>query len=236
MAGWSRRLALLLAVVLAIFPALSLAAAAHGYDFGPTSSPANHAHMHGALEHAGARVSLSGDAAEIERAARVVLPGVGAFADCMAGLKALPGMIEALARNVIERGKPFLGICVGMQLMARRGIEHGTHDGLGWLDAEVRPIEPADPALKVPHMGWNELEIASRHPLLDGIEPGAHAYFVHSFAMRCADPKSVIARVDYGGPLVGGAGGGNPVGTPFHPEKSQAVGPPTPRHLLPWPA
>jgi len=179
-------------------------------------------------------VTVSSDAKVLDAAARIVLPGVGAFGDCMAGLKALPGMIEALARNVIERGKPFLGICVGMQLMARRGIEHGTHDGLGWLEAEVRPIDPADRALKVPHMGWNQLDIATRHPVLDGIEPGAHAYFVHSYAMRCADPATVIARVDYGGPLVAVAGRDNIVGTQFHPEKSQTTGLALLRNFLRW--
>ncbi len=122
----------------------------------------------------------------LDAAERIVLPGVGAFGDCMAGLAAIPGMLDALEDNVIRRGKPFLGICVGMQLMARRGIEHGSHRGLGWIAGEVAPIAPADPALKIPHMGWNELDIVdSTHSLLAGIEDGAHAYFVHGFAMRC---------------------------------------------------
>jgi glutamine amidotransferase len=175
----------------------------------------------------GARVTVSAAADALDAAGHIVLPGVGAFADCMAGLGALPGMIEALAENVIRRGKPFLGICVGMQLMARRGIEHGIHDGLGWIDGEVGRIAPADPALKVPHMGWNQLELANggaTHPLLAGIPSGAHAYFVHSYAMSCARPADALARVDYGGPINAVVGRDNLVGTQFHPEKSQAVG------------
>ena len=134
-------------------------------------------------------------------------------------------MRDALERNVIEGGKPFLGICVGMQLMAERGLEHGTHDGFGWIGGDVSPLEPVDKSLKIPHMGWNELELTTPdHPLFAGLGTGAHAYFVHSFAMRCADPGHVLARIDYGGPVVAAVGRDNMAGTQFHPEKSQATG------------
>jgi glutamine amidotransferase len=170
-------------------------------------------------------VTVSADADVLASADHIVLPGVGAFGDCMAGLKALPGMREALEEAVIRRGRPFLGICVGMQLMARRGIEHGTHKGLSWLVGEVAPLDPADPTLKIPHMGWNELIVADRgHPVLAGIESGQHAYFVHSYAFRAADDESVLATVDYGGAVAALVGRDNMVGTQFHPEKSQETG------------
>lgn len=174
-----------------------------------------------------ARVTVTGDAAALDTADRIVLPGVGAFGDCAAGLRALPGMIGALERNVHERKKPFLGICVGMQLMADRGIEHGVHQGLGWIPGEVRPLEPADPALKIPHMGWNVVEPAGRglsHPVLAAFRGGAHAYFVHSYAIRCEDDADVCATADYGGRFAAVVGRGNMIGTQFHPEKSQAAG------------
>ncbi len=170
-------------------------------------------------------VEVSARPEALDAAERIVLPGVGAFGDCMAGLAAIPGMLDALEDNVISRGKPFLGNCVGMQLMARRGIEHGSHRGLGWIAGEVGPIAPADPALKIPHMGWNEIDIVdSTHRLLAGIETGAHAYFVHSFAMRCEGSGETLAWVDYGGRLVAMCGRDNLVGTQFHPEKSQVTG------------
>ena len=170
-----------------------------------------------------ADITVSSEAAAIDAADRIVLPGVGAFADCMAGLSALPGVREALQRNVRQRHKPFLGICVGMQLMAERSLEHGVHQGLGWIAGEVRPI-PAN-GLKVPHMGWNELAVQkSDHPVLAGIASGAHAYFVHSYAMACADAADVAARTEYGSPLVAVVARANLVGTQFHPEKSQATG------------
>ena len=175
----------------------------------------------------GARVAVTGEASALDGADRIVLPGVGAFGDCAAGLRALPGMIGALERNVRERKKPFLGICVGMQLMADRGIEHGVHDGLGWIPGEVRPLEPADPALKIPHMGWNVVEPEGRglvHPVLAAFRGGAHAYFVHSYAIRCADAADVCATADYGGRFAAVVGRGNMIGTQFHPEKSQAAG------------
>ncbi len=171
------------------------------------------------------RVTIATRPSEIEAASHVVLPGVGAFADCKRGLEALPGMVEALDRHVIEGGKPFLGVCVGMQLMAERGLEHGVHEGLGWIKGEVRRLAPSDPALKIPHMGWNDLRFeASRHPVLAGIEPGGDAYFVHSYYFACADASNVIAEVDYGGSIAALIGRENMIGTQFHPEKSQALG------------
>ena len=170
-------------------------------------------------------VAVVSDPGALDQARHIVLPGVGAFGDCLAGLESLAGMRDALERNVIAAGKPFLGICVGMQLMASSGIEHGARAGLGWIDGVVAPIEPADPALKIPHMGWNEIEIVtSDHPVLAGIESGAHAYFVHSFSLQCAHDKDILAGADYGGKLVAIAGRDNMVGTQCHPEKSQATG------------
>jgi glutamine amidotransferase len=168
-------------------------------------------------------VRVSGRAADLDQASHIVLPGVGAFADCRRGLDALPGMVEALHRTVIAGGRPFLGICVGMQLMADIGLEHGRHAGLGWIAGEVARIDVAD-GLKIPHMGWNELQPAAPHPLLAGILPGAHAYFVHSYAFRPADSGHVLASVDYGGPIAAVVGRDNLVGTQFHPEKSQRTG------------
>jgi glutamine amidotransferase len=169
-------------------------------------------------------VAVTGDAATVRAADRVVLPGVGAFADCRRGLAAVPGMEAALRETVIGRGRPFLGICVGMQLMAERGREFETVTGLGWIKGEVSAIVPGDPKLKIPHMGWNQLEECARHPLLDGIVAGEHAYFVHSFAMFCAHRRDVLAVADYGGEIVAAIGRDNLVGTQFHPEKSQATG------------
>jgi glutamine amidotransferase len=156
-----------------------------------------------------------------------VLPGVGAFADCMRGLKAVPGLLEALTEAVQQDGKPFLGICVGMQLLATVGREHTVTQGLDWISGEVRPIAPADPHLKVPHMGWNTLRKLAEHPLLDGIptgEAGLHAYFVHSYQLYPALPADVVAETDYAGPITAVVGRGNVAGTQFHPEKSQTLG------------
>jgi len=183
-----------------------------------------------ALERAAREAGLSTEikvtsrAEDVRAADRVVLPGVGAFADCKNGLMALPGMGEALDEAVIRHGKPFLGICVGMQLMATRGLEFQVTEGLGWIPGEVRAIEPRDPSFKIPHMGWNALEIRKAHPLLDGIKSGDHAYFVHSFQLVCANPEDMIATVDYAGPITAMVGRGNFAGTQFHPEKSQATG------------
>lgn len=176
-----------------------------------------------AREHAtGHDIVVTGDPGDVARAERIVLPGVGAFADCMRGLCAVAGMREALQDAVIAKGKPFLGICVGMQLMADVGREFGDTPGLGWIEGEVVRLAPADKDLKIPHMGWNELTILRPHPVLDGIADGAHAYFVHSFEFRA--PAHVLATTDYGGPVTAMVGRDNLVGTQFHPEKSQAVG------------
>ncbi|MFN4283611.1 MAG: imidazole glycerol phosphate synthase subunit HisH [Alphaproteobacteria bacterium] len=169
-------------------------------------------------------VKVSADAKDLAAAERIVLPGVGAFGDCKRGLEALPGMIAALNEQVLEKKKPFFGICVGMQLMAEIGREHGEHRGLGWIKGAVEEIRPADPALKVPHMGWNELRFARAHPLFAGLGETRDAYFVHSYQLKAANAADVIATVEYGGPIVAAVGRENIVGTQFHPEKSQANG------------
>jgi glutamine amidotransferase len=170
-------------------------------------------------------VHVTGDAEQVRRADRIVLPGVGAFGDCLRGLDALAGMRDALAEAVLRRGRPFLGICVGMQLLAQRSLEHGEHDGLGWIAGAVTPLEVVDKSLKIPHMGWNELTIlAGRHPVLAGVSTGAHAYFVHSFGFRCESGETMLATVEYGGRVTAMVGRDNIVGTQFHPEKSQETG------------
>jgi len=167
-------------------------------------------------------IEVTGDAEAVRRADRIVLPGVGAYADCRRGLDAVPGLAEALEARVRRDGVPFLGICVGMQLMAERGLEHRVTLGLGWIAGDVVAIE--GDTLKIPHMGWNDLEIRTNHPVLAGIETGAHAYFVHSYRFSCADPGDVLANVEYGGPITAAIGRDNLLGTQFHPEKSQATG------------
>ncbi|KLK93864.1 imidazole glycerol phosphate synthase [Microvirga vignae] len=172
-------------------------------------------------------ITVSSDPTLVGQADRIVLPGVGAFADCRRGLDSVPGMVEVLQRVVREEGRPFLGICVGMQLMATRGLEHTTSYGLDWIRGDVKAIEPKDPSLKIPHMGWNTLTLAKPHPLMDGIPTGPdglHAYFVHSYALTPGDPNDVVATTDYGGPVTAIVGRDNIVGTQFHPEKSQALG------------
>jgi imidazole glycerol-phosphate synthase subunit HisH len=167
-------------------------------------------------------------------AERIVLPGVGAFADCMKGLQAVPGMVEALREKVLKEGAPFLGICVGMQLLATVGVEFGRHAGLGWIAGEVVKITPDDPELKIPHMGWNEVKKMQSHPLLEGIPDNAHAYFVHSFQLKPVLPDDLIATTDYGGPLTAMVGNENIAGTQFHPEKSQATGIKLLENFLSW--
>ncbi|MCC2654119.1 MAG: imidazole glycerol phosphate synthase, glutamine amidotransferase subunit [Microvirga sp.] len=172
-------------------------------------------------------ITVSSDPNVVAQADRIVLPGVGAFADCRRGLDSVPGMVDVLQRRVHEDKRPFFGICVGMQLMATRGLEHTTSYGLDWIKGDVKAITPSDPALKIPHMGWNTLELAKPHPLLDGIPTGPdglHAYFVHSYALTPADPADVVATTDYGGPVTAIVGRDNLVGAQFHPEKSQALG------------
>jgi glutamine amidotransferase len=177
-----------------------------------------------ARENGGDTIVVSADPDAVRSADRVVLPGVGAFADCRVGLLGLEGMAEALEATVIAAGRPFLGICVGMQLMATRGVEHGTHDGFDWVSGTVEALTPA-PGRPVPHMGWNDLEIRqTNHSVLAGVETGAHAYFVHSYAFRAANPAHVLAKTDYGGPVAAVIGRDNMIGTQFHPEKSQETG------------
>ncbi len=171
-----------------------------------------------------ANVALITDATALDDATHIVLPGVGAFGDCMAGLRAIDGMIGALKRNVLAGKKPFFGICVGMQLLATRGLEHGTHEGLGWIEGEVVALAPSDPNLKIPHMGWNTLELTQEHATLSGIAAGDHAYFVHSYHMQCADAADVLATCDYGGEVTALVAKENILGTQFHPEKSQKTG------------
>ncbi len=173
---------------------------------------------------AGPEIRVTEDAGDVARAERIVLPGVGAFADCKQGVEALPGMRDALEEAVIGRGVPFLGICVGMQLMARMGHENGSHEGFGWIDGEVVPLAPAN-GLKVPHMGWNDLTIAAAgHPVLAGLESGTHTYFVHGYHLQCERESDIVATVDYGVALTAIVGRGNMIGTQFHPEKSQQAG------------
>ena len=170
-------------------------------------------------------ITVTSDPQTVSRAERIVLPGVGAFADCMAGLAAVPGLIEAMTQSVRQRGQPFLGICVGMQLLAGRGHEHGTHAGLGWIEGEVVRLAPHDPTLKIPQMGWNELDLLQGgHPLLEGLVAGDHAYFVHSYHFRPRTPGAVLAEVTYGETVAAMVTEENIAGTQFHPEKSQRVG------------
>ncbi len=172
-------------------------------------------------------VVVSSDPETVLAAERIVLPGVGAFADCRAGLDAVPGMVEALEEAVRRRGKPFLGICVGMQLMADRGLEYVTSQGLGWIGGDVAMIQPSDPDLKIPHMGWNTLDSRREHAILAGIPTGPdgwHAYFVHSYHLVTSDAASLVATTDYGGTVTAVVGRDNLVGTQFHPEKSQTLG------------
>jgi glutamine amidotransferase len=172
-------------------------------------------------------VKVTADPAEVLAAERVVLPGVGAFADCKRGLAAVPGMIEALEEAVRVKGKPFLGICVGLQLMAERGLEHGATAGLGWIGGEVRGIEPRIPSLKIPHMGWNTLRLLYRHALFEGIptgEDGLNAYFVHSYHLVPNDRADLVATTGYGEEVTAFIARDNMAGSQFHPEKSQKLG------------
>jgi len=175
----------------------------------------------------GEAIAVTSRPEDIAAADRIVLPGVGAFADCRRGLAAVPGLEEALREAVIGRGRPFLGICVGMQLLAERGREYEVTPGLGWIAGEVDRIAPRDPALKIPHMGWNTLNARKPHPLLDGIPlgpQGLHAYFVHSYALNPANPVDLLAEADYGGPVTAMVARDSVAGTQFHPEKSQKLG------------
>ena len=180
-------------------------------------------------------IVVTDDADRVARAERVVVPGVGAFGDCRRGLMAVDGMWQAV-EEAVARGRPFLGICIGMQLMAEVGLEHGRHRGFGWIAGEVDAIRPSDPALKVPHMGWNQLVFTDRpkHPVFAGIDEGAYVYFVHGYGLRPAEPATVLAEAEYGGRLVAAVGRDNLAGTQFHPEKSQAAGLRLIRNFLEW--
>jgi glutamine amidotransferase len=172
-------------------------------------------------------IIVTNDPDAVRAAERVVLPGVGAFADCRRGLMALPGLYDALHEAVIGKGRPFLGICVGMQLMAARGLEHGETTGLDWIGGDVAEIRPADASLKIPHMGWNTLTLTRAHPMFANIatgDKGLHAYFVHSYQFLPAERAHVLATTDYGAPLTAAVARENMVGVQFHPEKSQRLG------------
>jgi glutamine amidotransferase len=184
-----------------------------------------------------AEIELTADAGRVRSADRVVLPGVGAYADCRAGLDAVPGMVDALEEVVTAKGRPVLGICVGMQLMSERGLEKTVTSGLGWIAGDVKVIEPADPALKVPQIGWNTIELRRDHPLFAGIptgEKGLHAYFVHSYHLDAKDEGDLLALADYGGPVTAAVARDNYAGTQFHPEKSQALGLALIANFLKW--
>lgn len=175
----------------------------------------------------GIDIVVTADPEQVRRADRIMLPGVGAFADCKAGLDAVPGMVDVLEERVIRGGVPFLGVCVGMQLMASEGREKVVTSGLGWIPGAVEKIKPSDPALKIPHMGWNTIAIARPHPLFAGIPDGPyglHAYFVHSYHLVTESPDTLLATTDYGGQVTACVGRDNMFGTQFHPEKSQALG------------
>jgi imidazole glycerol-phosphate synthase subunit HisH len=190
-----------------------------------------------AARESGDAIVVTGDPEAVRTADRVVLPGVGAFADCRRGLDRVPGMVEALSEAVRLRGKPFLGICVGMQLMAERGREYATTEGLGWIAGDVRRISPRDSELKIPHMGWNTLTERRPHPLFAGIPlgpDGLHAYFVHSYHLRVADSADLVADSDYGGPVTALVARDNYAGTQFHPEKSQKLGLALIANFLKW--
>jgi len=185
----------------------------------------------------GMQVVVTSDPDAVRRADRIMLPGVGAYADCRRGLDAVPGMVDALTEAVIEQGRPFLGICVGLQLMATRGLEHGTTAGLGWIAGDVAKITPDDPSLKIPHMGWNALDVRRPHKLLEGIPTGADgldAYFVHSYHLEAVRPDDVVATSPYGGAITAMVARDNIAGTQFHPEKSQRLGLALLANFLKW--
>ncbi|RVD72891.1 imidazole glycerol phosphate synthase subunit HisH [Mesorhizobium sp. M4A.F.Ca.ET.029.04.2.1] len=174
-----------------------------------------------------ATIELTADAERVRTADRIVLPGVGAYADCAAGLKAVAGMWETVEDVAVRKGRPFLGICVGMQLMSERGLEKTVTTGFGWIAGDVKEITPADPELKIPQIGWNTIELRRDHPVFSGIATGSdglHAYFVHSYHLEARKPDEVLAVADYGGPVTAAVARHNLVGTQFHPEKSQALG------------
>lgn len=176
-----------------------------------------------AAEVGSGKVVVSSDPDVVRRSDRIVLPGVGAFGDCRHNLGAIGGLFGAIEEKV-RTGTPFLGICVGMQLMATRGLEHGVHPGFDWIKGDVVKMEPADKTLKIPHMGWNELQLRTDHPVFNGIASDDHAYFVHSYHLVPKNADDLVATVEYGGPITAAVGRDNMVGTQFHPEKSQKTG------------
>jgi len=183
------------------------------------------------------KIVVTRDPDQVFRADRIVLPGVGAFADCRRGLNELDGMVDAMTEAVCDKARPFFGICVGMQLMATRGKEHVTTDGLNWIAGDVEKIAPRDEQLKIPHMGWNTLEVLREHPVLDGLPlgpKGRHAYFVHSYQLNAVNENEVLARADYGGPITAIVGRDTAIGTQFHPEKSQRFGLALISNFLKW--
>jgi imidazole glycerol-phosphate synthase subunit HisH len=183
------------------------------------------------------QIIVTADPERVRQAERIVLPGVGAFKDCRDGLRSIPGMWETLTDEVLNRAKPFLGICVGMQLMANRGLEHDVTSGFGWVPGDVTPIVPRDASFKIPHMGWNTLEARRTHKLLDGIElgeAGLHAYFVHSYHLAAEKSEQVIATTDHGMTITAIVGRDNLAGTQFHPEKSQRLGLALLSNFLKW--
>ena len=202
---------------------MALRAVIVDYDTGNLHS-AEKAFQRMAAEAGGGEVVVSADPAALRAASHIVLPGDGAFPACIKALEAVAGLREALEEEVRGAGKPFLGICVGMQLLADRGLEYSETPGLGWIGGTVERIVPQDPALKVPHMGWNDLVVDRGHPVLEGIATGDHAYFVHSYHFAVADPAHLLAHADYGGVRAAVVGRDNILGTQFHPEKSQAAG------------
>lgn len=184
-----------------------------------------------------ADIDVSAEADDVANADRIVLPGVGAYADCRAGLDAIDGMDAALRHAVEDKARPFLGICVGMQLMATRGLEKTVTDGFGWIAGDVVEIRPSDPVLKIPQIGWNTLDLVTAHPLFDGIPTGPdglHAYFVHSYHLAANNAADVLATTDYGGPVTAAVAHGNKAGTQFHPEKSQTLGLSLIANFLKW--
>ena len=199
---------------------------------------AEKAFEHAARAHARApQVRVTADPDVVAAADRIVLPGVGAFADCSRGLKAVDGMAEALIEAGEIKGRPFFGICVGMQLMASRGLEFETTEGFGWIPGDVTAITPDDPALKIPHMGWNTITVTRDHPVLHGLDTGPdglHAYFVHSYHLAASDPAHVLATTDYGGTITAIVGRDTMIGTQFHPEKSQRLGLELIANFLDW--
>lgn len=180
-------------------------------------------------------VKITSDPQDIGSAARLVLPGQGAFGDCMAGLSANAALHDALVENVQQKKTPFFGICVGMQLLADRGLEHGTHQGLGWIGGDVIKMTPSDPALKIPHMGWNTLNVLQQdHPALQHLLPEDHFYFVHSFMVESKDKRDILATTEYGGTVTAIIGRAHILGVQFHPEKSQDAGLRLIRGFLQW--